>query len=904
MGVPGVKTVLFGSEEAKLALGNDRRWGVRSSLMRIKNPDKVGFNTYEPALRERPNCTHLDVKNPPGSPFNCAEDGSGSGVYGLSKECTVCSPQFFPASMGANDIQAGEFISTVAESIKTDLAYLRDALSKHADLIVSRWKKKSPAKRFTFLTTNTTLLDEKWAAVHLLDRVGVPDRRYKGERNVPKVRTVWTQEGNWQMNLEMHTSQSIKDADLRDKTLASHRDSWFLPYLDAQTLSEDPTLFLSMLHHRTTNDPEKWIMFDNAHIVLAEHFGIMSSIFNENCVVMQGPDYGKLVKWNAEQAHRWEIVGFTKAHVILTAQKTMMTLLSNCVKSLLAGSDTPLKLEIHPNWDRMIAANFYRFEAEFLWSTDFAKPYSQPPTFDPREVAGLITSRHRVTLDELDLLQTDPQYVQSLAKEISACLFFETWRQEDIMPWIIDYLFWETMHRESYWRQLVAESDLMIRYLGILEKYPSKASKQEYDQAVFIVFDLCIETFACFEPQVRGATIVQRGFERNFEFKGSAKVVSTNRSFTRRDWFTDDLLYWSTNSLGYDEDRPFTMDPSFNFAIIDNLCRTDPKEAGRISQTMLDRLSDMAILSEIITSIRSDTIRDRSVVGGVIKVIKASSTSPDDWIKKINAGRGPALGDTLGPELQRLLQKFPWPRGKKDIKWLRAANASRACLTKVWEHFKVLWSEDLTKAGVSKKLIDKDMQVLCATTTQRYKDDLEAERQYIRQELFSQKIASRQPVQHEVQTVWGKENDPGTAFVMRPKTKTTLADTAKPDAVMPVTVSTREITALPTFNFVKQDNLVVFQHMYPDSGAEAQRSFSWQHFLSAMVDAGFTIVQSQGSAVTLRRDGDEDDCGVNTIVLHRPHPTPTVNPVMLRRMAKRFEKWFGWHREMFVERLK
>ncbi|KAI5208202.1 hypothetical protein E4T39_01519 [Aureobasidium subglaciale] len=955
----GVKVMPYGSAEAKRGTGNERRWAVRSTLMRIKNPEKITYNMYEPGIRDHPKCSHLDPKNPPASPFDCTTDGPKSGVYGLFKECSVCTPQYFPASLGATDIQAEEHISSIVKSIKADLAFLRDALSKHADFIVSRWKKKSREKRFTLLATNTSLLDKKWAAVHLLDRVGVPDRKYFGERVIPKVRTIRS-DGRYKVGVEFHTPESLADANRRDETLAKHWDSWFLPYLDAQTLSEDPSLFLSLLHHRTVNEPEKWIMFDNANVVLVEHFGIMSSIFNRQCVVMQGPDFGKLVEWNAEQAHRWEIVspflptptldetqhsirrirlddpeyldvdlfyniyqgahaicevarcnatrhplvGFTKAHVLLTAQKTMMNLLGKCVKSLLAEADSLPILELHPNWTRMITSNFSRFEAKFAWSTDFAKPYSQPPIFNPREVAELITSRHRATIDELELLQTDPQHVQSLSKEISACLFFESWRHEDIMPWIIDYLFFETMYRESCWRQLVAESDLMIRYLDIFEKYPSPASKQEYDQAVFIVYDLCIETFACFEPQVQTGLVIQRGFERNFEFTGSAKFKSTNRTFASKDGFPDDLLYWSTSSLGYDEDRPFTMDPSFNFAIIDHLCRTDPKEADRISQTMLDRLSDLSVVSEMIACIRSDTTRNRSVLGGVAKTFKASSTSPDDWVKKINAGRGKAAGNTLGPELQQLLLRCAWPRGKKDMQWLQDANASRACLTKLWTHLKIMWREDLKKAGVSERLIEEDMKLLCATTTQRYKDELEAEKQSIRRELLSQKVASRHDDQPEIQTVWGKENEPGAAFVMRPKTKTALADPDRSDAIVPAAATVVEKLALPPVNFVKHDNLAVFHHMYPKSGAEAQRSFSWQHFLGAMVDAGFTIVQSQGSAVTLRRDSDEDDCGVNTIVLHRPHPTPTVNPVMLRRMAKRFEKWFGWHREMFVERLK
>ncbi|THW26602.1 hypothetical protein D6D25_06539, partial [Aureobasidium pullulans] len=404
---PDNSTMHSGSAEAKDSRANDNKhlWAIRSTLMRIKRPDKVGYDVYDSASRDNLKRVQLDPKNPPSSPFRCSYSGP---AYNENNECSVCFPQFFPASHSISDANARDLLSAIVNSIKTDLAFLRTALDKHADFLVSRWKKKSREKRLNFLMEKTSLFDKKWAAVHLLDRVGVLDREYPGERVIPKVRTVRTAKGGYTIAMELHTPQSLADENLREETVASYQDSWFLPYLDAQTLSEDPTLFLSLLHHRTANEPEQWLMFDDANIVLAEHFAIVPNTFNPNCVVAQGPEYGKLVKWNADQAHRWEIIGFTKAHHLLTAQKSMMTLLSNCVKGLLAEADVPPTLEIHPKWEGLIDSDFSRFKTSFSWSTDFVKPFSQPPKFNAREVAELIASRHRVVLDELELLQTDP----------------------------------------------------------------------------------------------------------------------------------------------------------------------------------------------------------------------------------------------------------------------------------------------------------------------------------------------------------------------------------------------------------------------------------------------------------------------------------------------------------------
>ncbi|TIA54016.1 hypothetical protein D6C77_07912 [Aureobasidium pullulans] len=814
---------------------------------------------------------YLDRKNPPTSPFDCTNPGPFTG----SGECAVCLPQFFPAVIIVNDKQARVIITEIVDGIKADLAFLRTTLAKHADFLVSRRKKKSQGKRFSFLTEHTALFDKRWAAVHLLERVGArdEDRKYSGERNLRKVRTRRTADGRFATCLGLHTRESLANTEIRDKTLISHHDSWFLPYLDAETLSEDPTLFFSSLHHRTSNEPERWMMFDNSNLVLAEHFSIIPNVFNPHCVVAQGSDYGKLVKWNAEQAHRWEIIGFSKAHHLFTAQKKILSLLSNCVRGLLAEVQAPTTLNIHPKWNGMVEANFSRFKTDFPWSTDFVKLFSEPPRFDAREVAELIVSRHRVVLDELELLQTDPQYVQMLSKEICACRFFETWRVEDMMPWLVDVVFYETMHRESYWRQLVAESELMIQSLDFFEQNRSEEAKQDLEHA----FYHCL--------------LVQRGFERNFKFQGSAKIKPTNCSSTQKDWFTNDLLYWSMSTLGFDEERLFTMDPAFNFAIIDRLCRTDPKKAGRISQTMLDKLSDMSSLTEIITSVRSDTTRDRAALTQVGEVFKTHTTSPADWIKKINANHCPELGDTLGPDMQQLYQKFPWPRGKKDLRWLDEANASRACLTKVWEHFEELWVQQLVQAKVSQRLIDEDIEVLSAALNPRHLEELEQEKQVILK-LVSQ---SAEATRFDTLPTRSKPRIPFSSDKI-------FATNASRHQIV-LQTSRAKTAVLPSIQYVSSENLVLFHHMFPIRGAESQRSFSWQDFLGAMVDAGFRILQSQGSAITLKLDRYTGS-GVKTIVLHRPHPSSTVNRVMLRRIAKRVEKWFGWHREMFVERSK
>ena len=90
---------------------------------------------------------------------------------------------------------------------------------------------------------------------------------------------------------------------------------------------------------------------------------------------------------------------------------------------------------------------------------------------------------------------------------------------------------------------------------------------------------------------------------------------------------------------------------------------------------------------------------------------------------------------------------------------------------------------------------------------------------------------------------------------------------------------------------VKHENLKLLTQMYTSDNGKT-RSFSWKHFVQAMADAGFSVTQGSGSAVSFKNDA-------GTIAFHQPHPDPTIDPVMLSSMGKRMRKWFGWDAEAF-----
>ncbi|KAF2209727.1 hypothetical protein CERZMDRAFT_86696 [Cercospora zeae-maydis SCOH1-5] len=90
----------------------------------------------------------------------------------------------------------------------------------------------------------------------------------------------------------------------------------------------------------------------------------------------------------------------------------------------------------------------------------------------------------------------------------------------------------------------------------------------------------------------------------------------------------------------------------------------------------------------------------------------------------------------------------------------------------------------------------------------------------------------------------------------------------------------------------------VFRRMY-DTHCEQQHDTRWGSFVAAMVDAGFSVTAGGGSIFTFK--GSESGGSIN---FNRPHPDPSIDPIMLCIMGKRLNKWFKFDKDTFVERRK
>ena len=172
--------------------------------------------------------------------------------------------------LSVTNAEALSGVLTLSRRINSNLQFLRQALNRDADFIVTRWKRKWRVKRTEFLSNlwpqesdgrpleykdgGGGLYDKKWAAVHFINdhtksSVRDPKEVFKGSKQatdsleeimVPRLHALWG----------LCASQDM---------VSRYRTTWLLPYLDIESLGEDLLRLLSLLHYRTAYAPVRYL---------------------------------------------------------------------------------------------------------------------------------------------------------------------------------------------------------------------------------------------------------------------------------------------------------------------------------------------------------------------------------------------------------------------------------------------------------------------------------------------------------------------------------------------------------------------------------------------------------------------------------------------------------------------
>ncbi|EXK77800.1 hypothetical protein FOQG_17504 [Fusarium oxysporum f. sp. raphani 54005] len=325
---------------------------------------------------------------------------------------------------------------------------------------------------------------------------------------------------------------------------------------------------------------------------------------------------------------------------------------------------------------------------------------------------------------------------------------------------------------------------------------------------------------------------------------------------------------------------------------------SNPSERKRLDEVIYQALSDLSTCHEMLLAVRFHRPQNAA---RTVQEVRATEDR-ETWKPRRSESYKEDLGllQHIGASLIRDFYLAKPPTGPRNADWLTRSRVLRTALEKFWESIRGTVREEFRNSAYSPAEVDSLLEVVSA--------NLSAE--YLQQEQQAEaEILTAIHRVEEPQAVAGFFYEaeprpvPSTIVTRREKAKTrggqgvSAGDTIElGDKAASAHGEPTELTKGTAIEVTRQ-SLGVFQLMFPDRD-DVVKDVLWDRFVHAMIDAGFTARNNSGSAVAFKQLSGEG----GRIVFHKPHPVDKIDPVLLRIMGKRMERWFGWRRELFVLR--
>ncbi|KAG7043857.1 ycfA-like protein domain-containing protein [Colletotrichum scovillei] len=309
------------------------------------------------------------IRPPPHDCPNCQ-----TGHYTESQQHTYSHSYHHSIS----DTSAINIASTYVKELQERRKHITNCLSSHADLLMSRWRKRSQEERRELLHKAVPELEE-WQWIYSRYGYSVESFRY-GERTVQRRRQL------------------------------------LVPWLNVEVLKTSPAVLFALLHYRTLYPPEDFATLDCRQMELSWVHGYFDVEFSAKCVVMSGPRYGEIVDWDAQQAHSGYTLGYPRARLVLEAQAVLMDVLSRITNEILEGADTASASARTNKWRDLTSIGFRHPRETELWSPYTNPAFSRPPKLDMGYILSMAQTRKEEAIDHLIDLQCDPGYLRRQIK--------------------------------------------------------------------------------------------------------------------------------------------------------------------------------------------------------------------------------------------------------------------------------------------------------------------------------------------------------------------------------------------------------------------------------------------------------------------------------------------------------
>ena len=756
--------------------------------------------------------------------------------------------------------------TTIASSyiiqIRNDKTYLEKHLKSHADVLMSRWRKRSQDKRATLVREVAPNLPEEL---------------------FPLTTYAWLE-------------------DTSEYRSYRARRQLLLPWLSIQKLKTNPAALFALLHYRTFYPPQDWAAFASNQHTAGWAQAWFNLEYSPTCVVMHGCRYGEVVGWEADQAHRGDILGFLRARLMLEAQALLMDTLRKIVDKILDGVDNsgPPRSE---KWRAQIAAGFKRTDEVELWSPYTNAALSKPPTFDVDYLVSLAKTRADALRDHLLDLQMELKYLRGYIKNVSETRTFKALNEERQEHLLGSYIYAD-VHSYLWWHWVEIECchvrQLYVKYRDSI--HPGLPLPSEYEMALGALELLLVNQCIFRVESMRSVLLSAPGFKENWDVEEvSGNPRGTFRARRRgttnfKQMLMDDPLEWCLMQMDQEPDKQGKLDHAFLFAFLEeHLSKSSKQERARIDELLMQKLSDLSASHEALVCVRLHRPRNKA---RSLEDCFASEGRPG-WTR-FGAGRMKPSHQDVQQAGSLLLKRFYRSKassGLCSLAWFKQRRVFRAIVTKFWESMRDIIDQDLRSAKLSKNHIFELLQLFDATNTVGYKSltAKEEEEEESRARAQKEKILLSNSFQGFTMSTT-ETTSPWTPSNTREKPKTRPDKAVELANVQKVPVEHQEHLAPPDPIYVPKRALAVFDLMFSNTEDNTAKGVMWQEYVHALCDAGFRAMSNGGSAVRFEKSTS------GAIVFHKPHPEPKIDSIMLRSMGRRMAKRFGWSRERFCEK--
>ena len=633
--------------------------------------------------------------------------------------CSTCSDQFLPKfSRGLSDCfpmrmhddeQAASLIADLIHSTKENHAYVRAKIDEYGNAISRRWKKKSVTKRTELLqTAKPNIYPKKRALIELMfETTDFANATSLGE--------------NAHLSHDEHRAEHWK-----------HGETYLTPYLDAQSLSEEPLRLLAMMHYRSHTDQADWISFDREQCHIGFQTCHIQSAYNPHCVTVCGENFGKLVQWDKNAAHRWDTIGYPFARLIFKAQHRISDFLREIV-DLLLQNEIDKAPRGRDEWDDLVASAFKQKKSYIGKSAYCEQAFSAAPSFDAERIVKLFRPRLNAASDQLWQMQTDPIYARHivdrmlLLEHLSRLNKREQQAKQSVAPL-------RSVIRTEIWVCLHAEAETLLKVQEIYGDRirPGTPLPKLYEMAMD---RLELHLKYMFDLQVRLLNHLAMCLP-TFRHHVTHESGNTYRITTLpRVSFYEDPLFWNLSEF---REYDYCLNPaaSMYFSWIDEILYNS-SDMKRIDQELHDHLSDMATVDEAISAIKYH--RSREGLPRSPKDFEKMSRDiglSEDYGIMVTNWAWCTLGTPRIEEAFRSFMNLPLPSKKVDQGTLTQYKDLHDALSNYWAEVRVEMKAKLSQfPDPSERFLKLPIDRISASLSTEYRENIEQEQEYLLKEI-------------------------------------------------------------------------------------------------------------------------------------------------------------------------